>query len=152
MNSILVINGPNLNMLGVREPDIYGTMDLAQINTAIIGACEELPVVVEFFQSNHEGGLIDRIQQAYYDGIDGIVINPGALTHYSYALRDAIASVPTPFVEVHLSDIHKREGWRSISVTAEVCVGQVCGKGWEGYVEAIKILNEMLENGVEAEG
>lgn len=140
MKNILVINGPNLNMLGVREPAVYGNLTLEEINGRILAACDSLPVAVSFFQSNHEGGIIDQIQQAYYDGVDGVVINPGALTHYSYALRDAIASVPTPFVEVHLSDIHSREGWRNVSVTAEVCIAQISGKGWEGYVEAIRLL------------
>lgn len=140
MNNILVINGPNLNMLGVREPTIYGNLTLDEINGRLLAQCENLSVELSFFQSNHEGGIIDQIQQAYYDGVDGIVINPGALTHYSYALRDAIASVPIPFVEVHLSDIHSREGWRNVSVTAEVCIAQISGKGWEGYMDAIRLL------------
>lgn len=144
MYSILVINGPNLNMLGVREPDVYGTLSLDQINARILEAAETLPATVGFFQSNHEGAIIDEIQQAFYDGADGIIINPGAFTHYSYAIRDAIASVPVPFIEVHLSDISKREDFRKNSVTAPVCVKQFAGLGWKGYTEALKYLVEHL--------
>lgn len=145
MYNMLVINGPNLNMLGVREPEIYGDLSLEQINARIMSAIEDSPMETEFYQSNHEGSIIDTIQNAYYDGVDGIVINPAAFTHYSYAIRDAIASVPIPFVEVHLSDISSRESFRQVSVTADVCEKQIAGKGWEGYVEALKYLMHLKE-------
>lgn len=132
-------------MLGVREPQTYGTMSLEEINAHILAETESLPVELDFFQSNHEGGIIDRIQTAYYDGVDGIVINPAAFTHYSYAIRDAIASVPVPFVEVHLTDIQHREGFRAVSVTADVCQAQISGHGWQGYVEAVQLLEKTAE-------
>lgn len=142
MKSFLIINGPNLNMLGVREPGVYGNMTLEEINSHILAQTEDLPVELEFFQSNHEGGIIDEMQAGYFDGVDGIVLNPGAFTHYSYAIRDAITSINIPVVEVHLSDISSREPFRKVSVMADVCLAQIAGKGWEGYVEAVKLLNE----------
>lgn len=142
MKSFLVINGPNLNMLGIREPNVYGTMTLEEINSHILAETEHLPVEIEFFQSNHEGGIIDEMQAAYYDGVDGIVLNPAAFTHYSYAIRDAITSTDIPVVEVHLTDISGREPFRQVSVMADVCLAQIKGKGWQGYVEAIELLNE----------
>lgn len=145
MYNMLVINGPNLNMLGIREPEIYGQLSLEQMNARILSAVENTPLEVEFYQSNHEGSIIDAIQNAYFDGCDGIVINPAAFTHYSYAIRDAIASVPIPFVEVHLSDISAREPFRQNSVTADVCEEQIAGKGWEGYVEALQFLLNRAE-------
>lgn len=142
MKSFLVINGPNLNMLGIREPSVYGTMTLEEINSHILAETENLPVDIEFFQSNHEGGIIDEMQAAYYDGVDGIVMNPAAFTHYSYAIRDAITSINIPVVEVHLTDISGREPFRQVSVLADVCLAQIKGRGWKGYVEAIELLNE----------
>ena len=137
---ILVINGPNLNFLGIREKKIYGTEDYDYL-IQLIGEKAQLEnCQVEVFQSNHEGAIIDRIQDAYSDGTQGIVINPGAYTHYSYAIRDALSSVDIPKIEVHISDITAREEFRKISVTAEVCQGQIFGKGLEGYLLAIDAL------------
>ena len=137
MKKILVINGPNLNMLGIREPEIYGKNNLAALYDMIKKKAEELGVSVDFFQSNHEGEIIDRIHKAYNDS-DAAVINPGAYTHYSYAIHDAIEAVGIPFVEVHISNIHKREEFRHKSVTAPACVGQICGFGFYGYILALE--------------
>ena len=137
---ILVINGPNLNFLGIREKGIYGSTDYAGLVKMIEEKAKQENCEVNVFQSNHEGAIIDRIQEAYFDGTEGIVINPGAFTHYSYAIRDALASVDIPKVEIHISDITKREEFRKISVTKEVCQKQICGHGLEGYLEAIDFL------------
>ena len=137
---ISVINGPNINFLGIREPAIYGTQSLEEINQMIADEAKKHRIAVSFFQSNHEGALIDFIQQCYHDNFDGIVINPGAFTHYSYALRDAIAGVGIPCIEVHLSNIHNREEFRHKSVTVAVCYGQICGLGPIGYVLAIEAI------------
>lgn len=137
---ILVINGPNLNFLGIREPSVYGKQDYKGLVSMIEEAAKEKNFEVECFQSNHEGAIIDRIQESYFDGTDGIVINPGAYTHYSYAIRDALASIVVPKVEIHISDISKREEFRQISVTKEVCDLQICGHGLNGYLEAIDFL------------
>lgn len=134
---ILVINGPNLNFLGIREKSVYGTQDYAYLKQMIAKKAEETENEIEVFQSNHEGGIIDRIQESYFDGTDAIVINPGAYTHYSYAIRDALASIVVPKVEIHISDITKREPFRQISVTKEVCDHQIYGRGLQGYVDAI---------------
>lgn len=141
MKKILVMNGPNLNMLGIREKGIYGVKTLSEINSFIAEQTKNMEVELEFFQSNHEGVLIDKIHEAYGDK-DGIVLNAGAYTHYSYAIRDAISSVSIPCVEVHLSDIHVREAFRHISVISDVCIAQICGKGEQGYVDAIALLTE----------
>lgn len=138
---ILIIHGPNLNMLGVREPQIYGMNTLKQINEQIGTFAQLNGVEVDFFQSNQEGALIDAIQGSL--GVyEGIVINPAAYTHYSIAIRDAIASVDVPAVEVHLSDISQREAFRQISVIKDVCLCQISGKGVNSYTEGIKILLE----------
>ena len=136
-------------MLGIREPEVYGTLTLEEMNSRILAATEDLPVQLQFFQSNHEGGIIDEMQAAYFDGVDGIVINPAAFTHYSYAIRDAIAATDVPVVEVHLTDIASRESFRQVSVMADVCLAQIKGKGWQGYVEAVELLNGLDEPAAE---
>lgn len=139
---ILVINGPNLNFLGIREKGIYGTQDYNYLVDMIKKKGEEIGAEIECYQSNHEGAIIDRIQEAYFDGTDGIVINPGAYTHYSYAIRDALASIVVPKVEIHISDITQREEFRKISVTKAACDHQIYGKGLEGYLMAIDFVVE----------
>ena len=134
--NILVINGPNLNMLGIREPDIYGRATYADLCALIRQEAEALGVQVEFFQSNHEGAIVDAIQAA--DGVyDAIIMNPGAYTQYSVAILDALKAVSVPCVEVHISNIHQREEFRHKSVTAPACVGQICGLGLYGYEAAM---------------
>lgn len=140
---LLVINGPNLNMLGIREPDIYGKETYASLLEYIGDICEEKGIEVDFFQSNHEGAIVDRIQQAYRKE-DAIVINPAAYTHTSIAIPDAIKAVGIPAVEVHLSDISKREAYRQISYVSDVAVKTIYGKGFEGYKEAIEYLEKSL--------
>ena len=137
---ILVINGPNLNFLGIREKQVYGTTSYADLENMIEEKGKENDNEIIVFQSNHEGAIIDRIQEAYFDGTEGIVINPGAFTHYSYAIHDALASVNMPKVEVHISDITKREEFRKISVTKDACEKQIYGHGLNGYLEAIDYL------------
>lgn len=134
---ILVINGPNINMLGIREPDVYGKKDYAALVSEIEKCAKELKFEVDIVQSNSEGAIIDHIQDAY-NKYDGIVINPGAYTHYSYAISDAIKAINVPVIEVHLSNIHAREQFRRVSVTAEGCIGQICGLGFDSYILAIK--------------
>lgn len=134
---ILVINGPNLNFLGIREKGIYGTQDYNYLVNMIQEKAKKEGCEITCFQSNHEGAIIDRIQEAYFDGTEGIVINPGAYTHYSYAIRDALASITVPKVEIHISDITKREEFRKISVTKPACDHQIYGKGLDGYLMAI---------------
>lgn len=135
---ILVINGPNLNFLGIREKTIYGAEDYNYLINMIKEHCDEKGVEVECYQSNHEGAIIDKIQEAYFEKVNGIVINPGAYTHYSYAIRDALASVTIcPKVEIHISDVNSREEFRHISVTEPACDMQIVGKGLNGYLMAI---------------
>ncbi|MBQ9519247.1 MAG: type II 3-dehydroquinate dehydratase [Firmicutes bacterium] len=143
---IAVINGVNINFTGIREKGVYGSQSLDDINRDIKAAADEMGVETVFFQSNHEGEIVDFMQKCYCDGVDGMVINPGAFTHYSYALRDAIASVNIPTVEVHISNIHKREQFRHTSVTVPVCIGQICGLGSYGYVLGIQALKRHLSN------
>ncbi|HXA42569.1 MAG TPA: type II 3-dehydroquinate dehydratase [Candidatus Solibacter sp.] len=138
---MVVINGPNLNRLGTRQPEIYGTTTLSQVEQMLVARGAELGWAVETYQSNHEGDLIDRVQAAAEHGVDGLILNPGALTHYSYALLDALQSVDLPAVEVHISDIDNREEWRRKSVTSEACVGVIKGKGVHGYIEALELLD-----------
>lgn len=140
MKKIFIINGPNLNFLGIRETGIYGNDNYDSLCSYIQEKFCDRNVKIEIFQSNYEGRIIDILQNAYYEKIDGIVINPGAYTHYSYAIHDAIKSISIPTVEVHLSDIHKREEFRKISVTVPACMLQIYGKGKEGYVEAVEYL------------
>lgn len=137
--NILVINGPNLNMLGVREPAIYGTGTYAQLCELIRETAADLSVSVEIFQSNHEGALIDRIQEAY-GRADGIVINPAGYTHTSVALADALAAVAIPAVEVHISDVASREAFRQVSYVRNKCIATISGHGFAGYVEALRLL------------
>ncbi|MGE9875664.1 type II 3-dehydroquinate dehydratase [Hornefia butyriciproducens] len=136
---VFVINGPNLNMLGIREPDIYGKKTYQDLLHYIDGAAQALDVTVEYFQSNHEGDLVDMIQNAY-EHADGIVINPAAYTHTSIAILDALKSVGLPAVEVHLSDVDQREDFRRVSFVRDACIGTITGKGFDGYVEGIKLL------------
>jgi 3-dehydroquinate dehydratase-2 len=140
MRLVVVINGPNLNRLGVRQPEIYGSVTLSQVEQMLVARGAELGWAVETYQSNHEGDLIDRIHAAADQDADGLILNPGALTHYSYALLDALQSVDLPAVEVHISDIDNREEWRRKSVTSEACVATLKGKGVQGYIEAIEFL------------
>lgn len=139
---IRIINGPNINFTGIREKSIYGSRTLKDIEADIIKEAENLGIECECFQSNHEGEIIDYIQSCYYDNVDGVIINPGAYTHYSFAVRDAIASVDIPFFEVHMSNIHTREKFRHTSVTVEVCKGQICGFGDYGYIMALRAFKE----------
>ena len=136
---ILVINGPNLNMLGMREPEIYGDETLEDLIDYVVDYCKPRNVEVEFYQSNHEGDIIDAIQEAL-DKFDGIIINPAAYTHTSIAIPDAIKAVNLPAVEVHLSDINSREEFRKVSFTAPVCSATVAGKGFDSYLDAVEIL------------
>lgn len=142
---VLVINGPNLNFLGIREKGVYGTKDYNYLLSLLEAKAKETGNVIETFQSNSEGEIIDRIQKAYTDNVDGIIINPGAYTHYSYAIRDALASITVPKIEVHISNIHQREEFRHTSVTACVCTGQIAGLGLSGYLLAVDAMIQMRE-------
>ncbi|TYR82443.1 type II 3-dehydroquinate dehydratase [Priestia megaterium] len=146
MSKFLVINGPNLNRLGVREPDVYGRESLSTIETNVQCLANKHGIEVKCVQSNYEGVIIDWIHEADTD-FDGIVINPGAFTHYSYAIRDAIASISIPVIEVHISNVHKREEFRHQSVTAPVTAGQIVGLGLYGYELAIHALLQLRGSG-----
>ena len=142
---ILVMNGPNLNFLGIREKGIYGSRDYNDLVNLLEDKASREGVALEIFQSNSEGEIIDRIQKAFKDRVDGIIINPGAYTHYSYAIRDALASITVPKIEVHISNIHQREEFRHRSVTAPVCTGQIAGLGLQGYLLAMDAILNMPE-------
>ena len=139
---ILVLNGPNLNMLGIREPGIYGSSTYDDLVSKIVNYCSEKGIDVVCSQSNHEGELVDIIQQAYFDKVDGIVINPGAYTHTSVAILDALKAVSIPAVEVHISQVSEREPFRQISYVSYYCFKTIMGKGFDGYIEAIDLLEE----------
>lgn len=143
---ILIIHGPNLNMLGRREQSVYGKKTLAEIDALLSAEAQALKVEVVSFQSNHEGALVDFIQEQA-GSAQGIVINPGALTHYGYSLRDALADSRLPIIEVHLSNIHCREEWRARSVIVSIAEGQISGLGWRGYVAALRSLVGELQPG-----
>ena len=141
---ILVINGPNINMLGIREPEIYGKDTYEDLISYIKDGADKEGVEVSFFQSNHEGAIVDEIQRAYKK-YDGIVINPAAYTHTSIAILDAVKSVGIPTVEVHISDVSKRESFRNVSYIRQACIGTVMGKGIKGYVDGILLLKDYIE-------
>ena len=141
---ILVINGPNMNMLGIRQPEIYGHATYEDLKSMIAGEAERLGAEVSFFQSNHEGALVDAIQQAYFDRVDGMIINPAAYTHTSVAILDALKAVAIPAVEVHISDVDAREPFRQVSYAGMACVKTYKGLGFDGYIEAVRFLEDYL--------
>ena len=144
VKKIQVINGPNLNMLGKREPELYGSLTLDQINTDLVQQAIPLGVEIDFFQSNHEGAIVDKIHEIFDENIAGVMINPGALTHTSIALRDALLLLSCPIVEIHLSNIYKREAFRHKSMLADIVTGQVAGFGHYGYQMALNALANMV--------
>jgi len=137
LRNVLVLHGPNLNLLGTREPEVYGATTLADINAALTERAQARGVTLAHFQSNHEGALVDRIHAAKGEGVEFIIINPAAYTHTSVALRDALAGVVIPYIEVHLSNVHRREPFRHHSYLADQAVGVICGLGWRGYIAAL---------------
>ena len=142
---LLIINGPNLNMLGVREPEIYGSQSYENLVRLIQHHAAEIGVEAAVFQSNHEGAIVDRIQQAYFDGVDGIVINPAAYTHTSVAILDALKAVSIPTVEVHISAVDQREDFRQVSYVRRAAIATITGKGFAGYLEAMDLLKERAQ-------
>ena len=140
---LLLINGPNLNLLGVREPGVYGNDSLESIETELKREAKKLDIILECFQSNHEGDIVDALHRAMSEA-EGVILNAGALTHYSYALRDAISAIKIPVIEVHMSNIHAREEFRHTSVIAPVCVGSIAGFGKNSYTLALKAMNDIL--------
>ena len=144
MTRLLVLHGPNLNLLGTREPEVYGRVTLPQIDEALTARAQEAGVELATFQSNHEGQLVDRVQAAAAEPIEFILINPAAYTHTSVALRDALAGVGIPFVEIHLSNVHRREAFRHHSYFSDLAVGVICGLGWKGYLYALEFALERL--------
>jgi 3-dehydroquinate dehydratase-2 len=142
---ILVINGPNINFLGIREKTVYGNQDFNYLLSMLSEKAAKEKITIDTFQSNCEGDIIDRLQKAYFDETQGIIINPGAFTHYSYAIRDALASMEIPIIEVHISNVHKREEFRHVSVTAPVCTGQIVGLGLNGYILAVEAIQQLLQ-------
>jgi len=146
MKKIALIHGPNLNFLGIRSPEIYGSDTYERINKEVLDEATKYEIEMTIYQSNHEGDIIDYIQECYHHNIQGIIINAGAHTHYSYAIRDAIASVNIPTIEVHLSNINSREEFRGKSVIAPVCVGQICGFGKYSYILGLHALSNHLES------
>lgn len=141
---ILVINGPNINFLGIREKEVYGKENYDYLLRLLKEKAEKDSIIIDTYQNNCEGEIINRIQEAYFDGTEGMIINPGAYTHYSYAIRDALASIELPKIEVHISNVHKREEFRHISVTAPVCTGQIVGLGLQGYLLAVDAIKNIL--------
>ena len=142
--NILVVNGPNLNLLGIREPNIYGVDTLSDIENWINNELKSRNIKLQWYQSNHEGKILDRLHRAMKDKNDGIIINPGAYTHYSYAIRDAISAISIPTIEVHLSDIKSREKFRQTSVIEDVCLERISGLGKTGYLEAVYALEKYI--------
>ncbi|SFH82517.1 type II 3-dehydroquinate dehydratase [Selenomonas caprae] len=144
MAKVLVLNGPNLNLLGTREPEIYGSTTLKDIETMMAERAQAAGIAIDFYQSNHEGRLVDKIQEANHN-YDYIIFNAAAFTHYSIALRDAVAAIDVPLIEVHISNIHKREEFRHQSVLAPVAMGQICGLGIESYMAALEAIIYKLQ-------
>ena len=142
--NIIVVNGPNLNLLGIREPNIYGLDTLSDIENWLDYELRNRNIKLQWYQSNHEGEILDRLHRAINDKKDGIIINPGAYTHYSYAIRDAISAISIPTVEVHISDIKSREKFRQTSVIEDVCLEQISGLGKTGYLEAVYALEKYI--------
>ncbi len=141
----LVLNGPNINMLGIREPSVYGNRSYEDLQNLIRNHANEIGVEIGFFQSNHEGALIDEIQKAYFDKVDGIVFNPAGYTHTSVAIADALKAVGIPTIEVHISDVDKRESFRKISFVRDVAVATIKGLGFDGYLKAMDMLKQRLQ-------
>ena len=144
MSRLLVLHGPNLNLLGTREPDVYGRVTLAEIDEALAEKAQAAGAELSSFQSNHEGAIVDRIQQARTDQVDFVLINPAAYTHTSVAIRDALAGVALPFIEIHLSNVHKREAFRHHSYFSDLAEAVICGLGWKGYLYALDFALERL--------
>jgi 3-dehydroquinate dehydratase-2 len=144
MSRLLVLHGPNLNLLGTREPDVYGRVTLAEIDKALAEKALAAGAELSSFQSNHEGAIVDRIQQARTEQVDFVLINPAAYTHTSVAIRDALAGVALPFVEIHLSNVHKREAFRHHSYFSDLAEAVICGLGWKGYLYALDFALERL--------